>query len=61
MESCSFSLTGIVPYRWVGVKITDTETGYFAPLALFTQQLGGWSVWFIKISKDTALLAAAVF
>ncbi|MDN3698989.1 hypothetical protein L4C39_06885 [Vibrio clamense] len=54
-------MTGIVPYRWVGVKITDTETGYFAPLALFTQQLGGWSVWFIKISKDTALLAAAVF
>ncbi|MCF6451684.1 hypothetical protein L1076_08775 [Vibrio sp. MMG022] len=36
-----------MPYHSGKAEIANTEAGYFAPLILLTQQLGGWSVLFM--------------
>ncbi|OHY88688.1 ABC transporter substrate-binding protein [Vibrio rotiferianus] len=36
-----------MPHHSGKAEIANTEAGYFAPLILLTQQLGGWSVLFM--------------
>ena len=37
----------MMPHHSGKAEIANTEAGYFAPLILLTQQLGGWSVLFM--------------
>ncbi|CDT93712.1 conserved hypothetical protein [Vibrio diabolicus] len=36
-----------MPHHLGKAEIANTEAGYFAPLLLLTQRLGGWSVLFM--------------
>ncbi len=36
-----------MPHHLGKAEIANTEAGYFAPLILLTQRLGGWSVLFM--------------
>lgn len=50
-SECMKEITGRklekMPHHSGKTEIANTEAGYFAPLILLTQRLGGWSVLFM--------------